>query len=214
MATALPRHEKRRQALLKAARGVVREGGFRELQMTSAAAAAGVAVGTIYRYYPSKAALCAELVATVSQRELEVMTAIAESDGPAAERLRGAVESFAARAFRSGRLAYAMIAEPVDPQVEDTRLAYRAAISRLLRRLLVEGAHDGSLSVADPDTASACITGAFMEGVIGPLAPDATAAAQEIAEAVAQIGAFCLHGVSAAPVAAETGPPPATGDPA
>lgn len=189
------RGEKRRQALLSAARTVMREGGFRELQMATVAAAAKVAVGTIYRYFPSKAELCAELVATVSQRELDVLREIAQSDGSAAERLRAGVESFAARAFRSGRVAYAVIAEPVDPEVEDVRLRYRAEIARVFRALLEE--RDGALACDDPDTASVCIVGAMLEGAIGPLSPDQEAGAAEIATAVRQIGAFCLGGVAA-----------------
>ncbi len=192
-----PRAEQKRAALLKAARRLVTEGGFRDLQMNSVAAAAGVAVGTIYRYFPSKAELCAELVARVSQREVDVLREIARSEGPAAERLEDAVRSFAARAFRSGRLAYAMIAEPVDPEVEDTRLSYRSLIGGIFKALLVEGMGDGSLDAADPDTASACITGACMEGVIGPTSPGQEASAAEIAAAVAQIGRFCLQGVAA-----------------
>lgn len=190
------RQERRKAEFLAAARRIVRDSGFRELQMATVAAGAGVAVGTIYRYFPSKAELCAALVASVSQRELDVMTAIADGDGSADERLRGAVETFSARAFRSGRLAYAMIAEPVDPAVEDMRLRYRADISRLLCRLLIEGVAEGTLSLQHPETASACITGAFMEGVIGPLAPGEDATAAEIADAVAQIGDCCLTGVA------------------
>lgn len=193
----ITRGEKRRRALLKAARQIVREGGFRDLHMNAVAAAAGVAVGTIYRYFPSKAELCAELVATVSQRELDVMTEIASADGPASERLRDAVQSFARRAYRSGRLAYAMIAEPVDPEVEDVRLGYRAAIGNVYKRLIEDGIADGSLHASDPDTASACLTGAFMEGTIGPLTPGHEADPAEIEAAVAQIGAFCVNGVRA-----------------
>lgn len=188
------RGERRRQALLKAARTVVREGGFRELQMASVAAAAEVAVGTIYRYFPSKAELCAELVARVSQRELDVLSEIAASGGTAAERLCAGVESFSARAFRSGRLAYAVIAEPVDPEVEDVRLRYRAEIARVFKAMLDE--QDGTLVCDDSDTASVCVVGAVMEGVIGPLSPGQEADADEIATAVRQIGAFCLGGVA------------------
>ncbi len=203
------RAEKKRSLLLKAARSVVRDGGFRELQMNTVAAAAGVAVGTIYRYFPSKAQLCAELVGSVSERELSVMQEIAKDEGPAPVRLQAAVRSFAARAFKSGRLAYAMIAEPVDPEVEDVRLRYRAEISTVFKQLLSEGRAEESLQVLDLDTASTCITGAFMEGVIGPLSPGEEASAAEIERAVEQIAVFCLRAVAAPPPIQAT-PPDAT----
>jgi AcrR family transcriptional regulator len=163
----MSRAERRKKELLQAARSIVTEGGFRDLQMNAVAGAAGVAVGTIYSYFPSKAALCAELVALVSQRELDVLMEIARSGEAPESLLRTAVRTFAERAFRSGRLAYAVIAEPVDPEVEDARLRYRAEIGRAIQSILEAGVADGSFNCKDVDTASVCIVGAFMEGVIG-----------------------------------------------
>ena len=79
------RHAGRRRALIAAAREVVSNDGFAGLQMLSVAAAAGTAVGTIYRYFPSKAELCAALVAEVSARELQVLSEVSESGAPPAE---------------------------------------------------------------------------------------------------------------------------------
>lgn len=189
------RADKKKAALLKAARSVVADGGFRALQMNTAAAAAGVAVGTIYRYFPSKAQLCAELVASVSRRELEVLRAIAKADGTPTQLLHDGVRTFTDRAFRSGRLAYAIIAEPVDPEVEDVRLLYRAEISCVFEQILAAGVADGAFDCSDIETASACIVGAFMEGVIGgPYARDRGAKKDDIAEAIEQIAQFCVAG--------------------
>jgi len=85
--------------ILRAARSVVMEGGFRELQMNAVAAAAGIAVGTIYRYYPSRADLCAAIVSVTSQREVDVLSGIAVAEGSPSDKVRDAVRTFAARAM-------------------------------------------------------------------------------------------------------------------
>src|SRR3569832_2932340 len=80
-----------RSRILASARHLVSEGGWREAQVASVAAAAGMATGTVYRYFPSKAELFAEVLGAVSQREVDVMTDIARSDGTAQSRLHSAV---------------------------------------------------------------------------------------------------------------------------
>lgn len=167
------RSERRRRDLLAAARRVVSDGGFHDLQMLAVAAAAGTAVGTIYRYFPTKAELCAALVAEVSARELDVIRAICEAEGPADRRLRDAVAAFAGRALQNRRLAYAMIAEPVEAAVDDARLDWRRRIGAALAGLIAEGAAAGRLRAVDPGLAAACIVGAFMEALVGPLSPAA-----------------------------------------
>jgi hypothetical protein len=49
----------------------------------------------------SKADLFAEVVRGISQREVDVVSEIADSDGTASERLTAAVRAFASRAIRA-----------------------------------------------------------------------------------------------------------------
>lgn len=182
--------------ILRAARSVVMDGGFGDLQMNAVAAAAGVAVGTIYRYFPSRAELCAAIVSTTSQREVDVLSGIALSEGTPSQKVRGAVRTFAARAMRGRRLAYGLIFEPIDPEVESTRLKYRRAIARVFETIIREGIAAGEFRDVDAEIAGTCLVGAFMEGLIGSLAPDiggVKGRADEIANAIADI---CLAAVS------------------
>ncbi|WZB60399.1 TetR/AcrR family transcriptional regulator [Achromobacter xylosoxidans] len=93
----------------------------------------------MYRYFPSKAELFAEVLALVSQREVDVLAAIAQADGGATVRLHSAVATFVKRAMRNPRLAYALIAEPCDKEIDEVRLTYRAAISETIRAIVAEG---------------------------------------------------------------------------
>src|SRR4051812_37249713 len=93
-----------RSHIVAAARELIAYGGYREAQVAAVAARAGVATGTVSRYFPSKADLFAEVFRTVSQREVEAARSAAEAaatNGAAATaRLRAAIETFCRRALR------------------------------------------------------------------------------------------------------------------
>jgi len=183
----------KRARILRAARDLVAEGGWSAAQMDHVAARADVATGTVYRYWPSKAELCAEIVASVSARELGVVTAVADADGTPVERLGSAIRAFASRALRGRRLAYALIAEPVDPEVESVRLDYRGQLAHCFERILREGIMRGVFPRLDPAVAAACIVGAFMEALVGPLAPAKGTGARADRHLVEEIARFCLR---------------------
>src|SRR4051794_333674 len=106
-----------RSAILAAARELVAEGGWQNAQIALIAARARVATGSVYRYFASKADLYAEVLATVSQREIDVVRQTLAVRGPAADRLTAAIRVFVIRALQGKRLAYALIAEPCEPEI-------------------------------------------------------------------------------------------------
>ena len=147
-----------RNRILVAARAMVGEGGWSELQVSHVAAAAGLATGAVYRYFPSKAHLCVEVLSAVSQREVDVLQAIADGPGTATARLHGAVTVFVIRAMRNRRLAYALIAEPCEPEIDQARLTYRHAISEQIVRIVRAGQEAGDFRAhVDPNTAGTVI---------------------------------------------------------
>src|SRR5215470_11675757 len=60
----------RRAAILAAATAAAAEGGMAAVQIAPVAERAGIAAGTVYRYFPSKTDLVAALVAAISEREI------------------------------------------------------------------------------------------------------------------------------------------------
>lgn len=166
------RLDDKRRRILEAARSLVSEGGWPQAQVSHVAAVAGLATGTVYRYFPSKAQLCVEVLSAVSQREVDVIDAIANSTEPAGQRLHAAVRAFVNRAMRNRRLAYALIAEPCDPEIDQARLTYRHAISHQILRIVRDGQAAGEFRAKlDAGVAATVIVGGFMEGLIGPLSP-------------------------------------------
>jgi AcrR family transcriptional regulator len=185
-----------RARILEAARTLVAEHGFRGTSVALVASMAGVAVGTVYRHFPSKAKLFAEIVRAVSQREVDVLRGIAQSPGSASERLTAAVGAFASRALRRRGLAYAVIAEPVDPEVDDVRLEYRRIHCSTFEKILREGIRNGEFPSQHVVASAACLVGAFIEGLVGSLAMDSANDLGNDAELLDAIEQFALRAVS------------------
>ncbi|MES2819394.1 MAG: TetR/AcrR family transcriptional regulator, partial [Pseudomonadota bacterium] len=165
-----------RQRILACALARVADGGFAALTMQALAEDAGIATGSLYRYFPSKGELAAEVFATASQREVQALGDTLRGPGSPMARLAAGLERFAARAWHSRRLAYALIAEPVDPEVDAQRLLYREAYAALFVELLEECARLDLFRVQQPTLIAACLVGAIAEALVGPLSPPARAA--------------------------------------
>ncbi|SRR5438309_6488557 len=163
----------RREAIVAAARALAAEGGMAAVQIAPVAARVGIAAGTVYRYFPSKTELVAAVMAAVSERELAAMRAAADAAPGPVSALAAAVTAFAARALHQRRLAWAVIAEPVDPEIDALRLSYREALVAELERRLAAAVRAGHVPAQDARRAAPALVGALIEGLIGPLAPDA-----------------------------------------
>jgi AcrR family transcriptional regulator len=185
----------KRAAILRAARELVREAGFRDTQMNAVAETAGVALGTLYRNFPSKAELMVEVVAEVAQREVDAVAKIATEDGTAAERVSACAWLFASRALLGRKMAHALIAEAVEPEIESARLKYRRKLARIFEGIIEQGIRDREFPAQDLQASAACIVGSLFEGLVGPLALDSLSPAERQRQAKA-IVAFCVRGTS------------------
>ena len=185
-----------RERILRSARQLVADGGFRQAQIAALAGLAEVGIGTIYRHFPSKADLFAEVVSAVSAREVEVVTRIADSGGPAPQRLADALRTFAARALHNRGLANAMIVEPAEPAVDQARLRYRHALGRALAAIVTDGIDRKEFPAQDVEVASACLVGSLLEGLVGPLAPTGRHEDADGSLLIEAIVAFCLRAVA------------------
>src|ERR671935_544151 len=96
-----------RERIVDAAREQVAEGGYASASVAAVARKARVATGSVYRHFPSKADLFAEVFRRASQREVDAMARAAEGNGPVPQRLAAGVELWARRALKGRRLAWA-----------------------------------------------------------------------------------------------------------
>ena len=166
----------RHDAIVAAARAIAAEQGLGGVQIVPVAERAGIAAGTVYRYFPAKTDLVQALVEAVSARELAAFrTAADAAPGPLSALAAGLV-TFAARALRRRRLAFAMSAEPVDGAVDAVRLSARRALAAELEARIRAAIAGGHLPEQDAAAAAAALVGLLVEGLVGPLAPPAEAA--------------------------------------
>src|SRR4051812_11532742 len=164
-----------RERILDAAHELVARGGFGAASVAAVAERAGVATGSVYRHFSSKADLFAEVFRRAAQREVDAVAGAATlalsggssgrppgggsapAPGPAAGAGGGGPSPRRARA--GGRRAGARLAEPVDPVVEAERLAFRRAY------------RDGFERLVGDELTAAALVGAIGEVLVGPLSP-------------------------------------------
>ena len=163
-----------RDRLLAAAQELIEEGGYGAASVIAIAERTGVAAGTLYRHFASKEELFVEVFRSVCAREERAMRAASAEMSPDAtdtQRLETVLASFAERALRNPRLAWALIAEPVDPRVDAERLAYRERYAALIAEGLRAGIVSGELPEQNVELTAAALVGGCGEALVGPLSP-------------------------------------------
>ncbi|WP_410657605.1 TetR/AcrR family transcriptional regulator [Amycolatopsis sp. lyj-112] len=163
------RLDTQRDALLAAAMEQLAERGYAGCSVSAVAERAGVAVGSVYRHFPTKAALVVELFRKVVTREVEAVRVVSERPGTPAERVVAVFDTFAMRALKTPRMAYALLAEPVDAPIEAERLVFRRAFRDVVAQHVADGVRAGVLPAQDAEVTAAALVGAAAEVLIGPL---------------------------------------------
>ncbi|NOZ65881.1 MAG: TetR/AcrR family transcriptional regulator [Alphaproteobacteria bacterium] len=190
------RQKAQHESLLKTAVSIVARDGFHGLTISRLARETGIATGTVYKYFDSKAHLCAEVFRRATEREVDMVRAASFPDQPAPcrQRLTDAVTIFAERAILGGRLAYALIAEPVAPAVEQERLIYRKAYAGIFEQLIEEGVETNEFPDQSPSVSAAALVGILAEVLVAPLGRGDAATDQSLL--IDPIRKFCLRAIA------------------
>jgi AcrR family transcriptional regulator len=144
-----------RERVLAAAAVSVRRDGER-VPMATIADEAGVGIGTVYRHYPTRAALLAALSLRSYDLVLDHARTAANADGPAVNAIaRFLAQTIAAR----DDLILPLHGGPVS--LDARTLALQAEIRELLEQVLARGRRDGSIR-ADATATDIIITGAML----------------------------------------------------
>ncbi|WP_329201676.1 TetR/AcrR family transcriptional regulator [Streptomyces sp. NBC_01435] len=184
-----------RERLLDAARQLLAEGGYPAASISALARRAGVATGSVYNHFASKQELLAAVFRHVAGHELGAVREAVQARSGVTEQLSALVEVFSYRALRSPRTAWALLAEPVDPLVEEERLTYRRGYHALAETVIVAGISAGELPPQNAQLSAAAVIGAVGEALLGPLSP--VGARTDPGPVVESITALCLRAVGA-----------------
>jgi AcrR family transcriptional regulator len=182
----------RHAAIIAAARAAAREGGMAAVQIAPVAQRAGIAVGTVYRYFPGKTDLVEALLAEISTNEIAALRRAANiAPGPLSA-LAAAIMTFAARSIRERRLTFAAIAEPVEAELDAARLDFRKTLAAEFAARIAAAVAGGHLPEQDAALSAAALVGLLIEGLVGPLAPDTGASGREHVQSLALVALRAL----------------------
>ena len=163
------RLDAQRETIVSAATRQLAERGYAGCSVAAVAERAGVAVGSVYRHFPTKAELIVHVFRQVVTREVEAVREASARPGEPAERVVAVFETFAQRALKSPRQAYALLAEPVDALIDAERLEFRRAFTEVVAEHVAAGVREGVLPPQDGRLTAAALVGAAAEVLIGPL---------------------------------------------
>ena len=191
------RMEQNRQAILQSARELIAQGGIKDAQIQAIAERAGVSSGLVYRYFDNKSQVLIEVLSEAIQHEVKILNHIAESELSSKQKLDKAVTTFVKRAMNSPQLAYSLMFEPVDAELEHERFRSKQLIKQSMKDILAAGKINGEFGFEDLNTAALCVVGAMTFVVIEPLNPSRNVMFDQNYKDyfVKQIAEFCVNAV-------------------
>jgi AcrR family transcriptional regulator len=164
----------RHAAIVAAAHDAAAAGGMAAVQIAAVAERAGIATGTVYRYFPAKTDLVAELVQVLALEEVGALADAARAAPGPLSALAAAFMTFGARVLARRRIATALLCEAVEADVAAARAPYRSAVAGEFERLIAAALAGGHLPEQDAKLTATAVLGALIEGLIGPGAPPVT----------------------------------------
>lgn len=191
------RMEQNREAILQSARELIAQGGIKDAQIQAIAERAGVSSGLVYRYFDNKSQVLIEVLSEAIQYEVKILNHIAESELSSKQKLDKAVTTFVKRAMNSPQLAYSLMFEPVDAELEHERFRSKQLIKQSIKEILAAGKINGEFGFEDLNTAALCVVGAMTFVVIEPLNPSRNVMFDQNYKDyfVKQIAEFCVNAV-------------------
>ncbi|GAA1595160.1 TetR/AcrR family transcriptional regulator [Actinoplanes couchii] len=194
--------EDKRDAFLRAARGLVAADGFRAATVAAIAGRCQASVGSVYSYFDSRDRLLAEVFRSAASHEVDlVRQAVAGSGRDARQRLGELIRIFSGRALHGRRMAWALLFEPVSPVVEAERLVYRRCYTDLGEQIITDGLAGRIFIAPDPRLASSAVMGAISEALVGFIRPDSPEPSPAEQESVIEgIRSFCFRALGTQPV--------------
>lgn len=154
------RRQAAREGILAAAHRQLAEGGLASASVTTVAARAGVATGSLYRHFPSRGDLLAAVVGDALRGEQALLDrAVAQTDDPTGS-LKAWIATTVARARQAPVLTSALLRDPGGPELDAVRDDARARREEALRALITAGSDAGAWPHGETHLQARAIVGA------------------------------------------------------
>lgn len=173
--------------ILRVAAEVLGERGYQGTSLEEVADRLDLAKASLYHYFASKEALFSAALGTAAEEVIGRLTAIADEEGSAAQRLRRLiVEQVRFTTEEYPELSRLFLRrfewpESIDQKIHD----WQARHDAIFKRVIEEGAAAGELRVADPGVARQCLIGAVNFVPFWGYKPDGRYSNDELVEVVA-----------------------------
>ena len=139
--------------------------------------------------------MISELIADVSRAELSAIRRAADAAPGPSSALAAAVTTVAVHVVSNRKLAWGILAEPVDVDVTESRMASRREIAAEMELRIDAAMRAGHLPTQDTALAATALIGALHESLVGPLAPADLDDPAKLRDAVQTITLFALRAV-------------------
>lgn len=200
----------RENAILDAARQVFAERGYHGSTMRDIAAAAGVATGTLYLYFPSKEALYEALLGRLTQMVLSAIVAARGGRPDVLSKLEASISAAVTVFSANADLARIVLvqAASADPNFEDRLTQVHRTLAGFVRQDLDEAIAAGRLAPLDTEVAALAWVGTFYEVIMSWLRdgrPD------PLESSISTLISYNLRAIGAGPGTRGSGPIGETG---
>jgi AcrR family transcriptional regulator len=147
------------ERILEAAEDVLRRYGPAKANVVDVARALGVSHGSVYRHFPSKAALRDAVVARWLESISEPLAAIADAEAPAPERLERWLDRLVQGKRRKTLEDPELFATYIELTAEarDVVRAHVQALVGQVARIVADGVERGELVASDPTAAARAV---------------------------------------------------------
>jgi len=184
----------RREDILRASRDIAAEQGLGAVQIVPVAERAGIAAGTVYRYFPTKADLVEALLKTIAEEEIAALRSSATAAPGPLSALAAAIVTFLMRTMRRPGLLAAVLTVPAERELDGLRLVWRRALVAEFEAAVRAALAAGHLPEQEAKLAAAAIFGILAECAARPPAENPADPAQRrsLAQAAALLALRAL----------------------
>lgn len=183
--------------LLLAAKTIVSTDGFSALTIQKVAQKSGLAVGSVYKHYPSKDHLLEQVYCELTAQDLLIDIDKISSSDDITSQLTTALEQLFSRSLMADKLSYALFAEPLSPQIEQHRVDFKQQFKTIFSDIINQGISQQRFIDQDANIVASAIMGTLNEALLIPLHWDHQQMPTfERIKLIQQCQQFCLRSIT------------------